>query len=126
MRCCRYFRKCNWADSALRQQTEQSYPASLRCGSLPLFWTSPDPHESSGFAVSPLQIKFLLLVSRQGKVRLSKWYEMYSAKDKARITREVSALVLSRAAKMCNIVEYKEHKIVYKRCVAAERTALRV
>lgn len=44
---------------------------------------------------------------------------MYSAKDKARITREVSALVLSRAAKMCNIVEYKEHKIVYKRCVAA-------
>lgn len=79
----------------------------------------PGRFENSRLAVSSSQIKFLLLVSRQGKVRLSKWYEMYSAKDKARITREVSALVLSRAAKMCNIVEYKEHKIVYKRCVAA-------
>jgi len=64
-----------------------------------------------------LQIKFLLLVSRQGKVRLSKWYDMYSTKDKARITREVTSLVLNRAAKMCNILEYKEQKIVYKRCV---------
>jgi len=60
-------------------------------------------------------IKFLLLVSRQGKVRLSKWYDMYSTKDKARITREVTSLVLNRAAKMCNILEYKEQKIVYKR-----------
>jgi hypothetical protein len=43
---------------------------------------------------------------------------MYTAKDKARITREVTSLVLNRAAKMCNILEYKEQKIVYKRCVS--------
>ncbi len=61
------------------------------------------------------QIKFLLLVSRQGKVRLSKWYDMYTAKDKARMTREVTTMVLNRGAKMCNIIEYKETKIVYKR-----------
>jgi Clathrin adaptor complex small chain len=72
------------------------------------------------FSTAPLrssyaQIKFLLLVSRQGKVRLSKFYETLSSKDKAKITREVTTLVLNRGAKMCNIVEYKEQKIVYKR-----------
>lgn len=60
-------------------------------------------------------IKFLLLVSRQGKVRLSKWYAEFTARDRARITREATALVLARGPKLCNIVEYKEHKIVYKR-----------
>lgn len=54
-------------------------------------------------------------MSRQGKVRLTKWYAMYSAKEKARITREVTSAVLNRGAKMCNVVEYKETKVVYKR-----------
>lgn len=66
-----------------------------------------------------MQINFLMLVSRQGKVRLSKWYGTYPAKEKTRITREVASLVLNRTAKMCNFVEYKETKIVYKRCVAS-------
>jgi hypothetical protein len=56
-------------------------------------------------------IKFLLLVSRQGKVRLSKWYDAFNARDRARITREATALVLARGPKLCNIVEYKEHKV---------------
>jgi AP-1 complex subunit sigma 1/2 len=64
--------------------------------------------------VSP-QIHYVLLISRQGKIRLSKWYDTVPAKDKARITREVAALVLNRAPKMCNFVEYKEQKVVYKR-----------
>lgn len=62
-------------------------------------------------------MNFLFLVSRQGKVRLSKWYNTFTAKDKARITREVTSLVLNRPPKMCNFVEYKEHKIVYRRYV---------
>jgi len=48
-------------------------------------------------------------------VRLSKWYGVQTAKDKARITREVAALVLNRAPKMCNFLEWKERKLVYKR-----------
>lgn len=36
-------------------------------------------------------INFMLLVSRQGKTRLTKWYESYSTKEKARIIREVTA-----------------------------------
>ena len=58
-------------------------------------------------------INFLLLVSRQGKTRLTKWYESYAAK--ARIVREITATVLARAPKMCNFVEWRNKKIIYKR-----------
>lgn len=34
-------------------------------------------------------IQFFLLVSRQGKCRLSKWYAAYSDKDKKKMIREV-------------------------------------
>ena len=34
-------------------------------------------------------INFLLLVSRQGKTRLTKWYESDSSKEKSRIVRDV-------------------------------------
>ena len=59
------------------------------------------------------------MISRQGKVRLTKWYSPYSAKEKARTVREVSAIVLARQAKQCNFVEYKGMKIIYKRRAAA-------
>ena len=62
-----------------------------------------------------MQIQYLLLVSRQGKVRLTKWYAAFSLKEKQRVMREVSAMVLNRAPKMCNFIEWKEKKIVYKR-----------
>jgi AP-1 complex subunit sigma 1/2 len=48
-------------------------------------------------------------------VRLSKWYTVKDSKERARLTREVSALVLNRAPKMCNFLEYKDKKLVYKR-----------
>ena len=60
-------------------------------------------------------IHFVLLISRQGKVRLTKWYSPYSAKEKSRAVREVSAVVLSRQQKQCNFLEYKDKKIIYKR-----------
>lgn len=50
-------------------------------------------------------------------MRLTKWYSPYSQKEKARIMREVTSMVLSRPPKMCNFIEWKEKKIVYKRCV---------
>jgi len=60
-------------------------------------------------------INFLLLVSRQGKTRLTKWYESFASKDKVRIIREVTAMVLGRPPKMCNFIEWRDKKIVYKR-----------
>lgn len=60
----------------------------------------------------------MLLVSRQGKTRLSKWYMAASLKEKTRIIREVTTLVLSRPHKQCNFIEFKDKKIVYKRFVS--------
>ena len=83
-------------------------------------------------AAAKAMINFLLLVSRQGKTRLTKWYESYAAKEKARIVREITATVLARAPKMCNFVEWRNKKIIYKRyaslffivCVDAEDNEL--
>merc|ERR1711937_349167 len=60
-------------------------------------------------------IHFILLISRQGKVRLTKWYSSYPTKDKGKIMREVSNMVLSRPQKLCNFLEWRDKKIVYKR-----------
>jgi AP-1 complex subunit sigma 1/2 len=60
-------------------------------------------------------INFVLLVSRQGKTRLSKWFTPMSQKEKQRAMRELTASVLARAQKMCNFLEWQDKKIVYKR-----------
>lgn len=60
-------------------------------------------------------IHFLLLVSRQGKTRLAKWFTQLSGKDKARALRELTATILARPQKMCNFIEWQDKKVVYKR-----------
>ncbi|CCI46255.1 unnamed protein product [Albugo candida] len=60
-------------------------------------------------------IESILLVSRQGKTRLAKWYINATIKEKARMIREITTLVLSRPPKQCNFIEFKDKKIVYKR-----------
>ncbi|KAI9595549.1 AP complex, mu/sigma subunit [Syncephalis fuscata] len=62
-----------------------------------------------------MAINFVLLVSKQGKVRLSKWYQTLSPRDRNKITKDVTQLVLARKPKMCNIIEYKDTKVVYRR-----------
>ncbi|KAJ3194004.1 AP-1 adaptor complex sigma subunit Aps1 [Irineochytrium annulatum] len=63
-----------------------------------------------------MAIKFLLLVSRQGKIRLTKWFTAdWGSKEKAKTVKEVSQTVLSRRTKMCNVLEYKDYKVVYRR-----------
>ncbi|KAF2005625.1 hypothetical protein P154DRAFT_530450 [Amniculicola lignicola CBS 123094] len=62
-----------------------------------------------------MAIKYLILLSRQGKVRLAKWFTTLAPKDKAKIVKDVSQLVLARRTRMCNFLEYKDTKIVYRR-----------
>ncbi|RLV95523.1 AP-1 complex subunit sigma-1 [Spathaspora sp. JA1] len=62
-----------------------------------------------------MAIQALFLISRQGKTRLSKWYQTISQKEKAKITRELGTIILSRRAKMCNVLEYRDFKVVYRR-----------
>ncbi|KAI5289138.1 hypothetical protein KEM54_004337 [Ascosphaera aggregata] len=54
-----------------------------------------------------MAINYLVLLSRQGKVRLAKWFTTLSPKEKAKIIKDVSQLVLSRRTRMCNFLEYK-------------------
>uniref|UniRef100_A0A8C9FQB5 AP-1 complex subunit sigma-2 n=1 Tax=Pavo cristatus TaxID=9049 RepID=A0A8C9FQB5_PAVCR len=66
---------------------------------------------------SPLRgtMQFMLLFSRQGKLRLQKWYVPLSDKEKKKITRELVQTVLARKPKMCSFLEWRDLKIVYKR-----------
>jgi len=60
-------------------------------------------------------INYLLLVSRQGKLRLAKWYATMTPQVRTKLVREISQLVLAREQKMCNFLEYKGRKVVYRR-----------
>jgi len=42
-----------------------------------------------------------------GTQRLAKWFTTLSPKDKAKIIKDVSQLVLARRTRMCNFLEYK-------------------
>ena len=58
-----------------------------------------------------MQIKFVLLLSRQGKVRLSKWYTTLTQKERAKIIREITPMVLARPIKLCNFLDWKDNKV---------------
>merc|ERR1719375_2105347 len=60
-------------------------------------------------------IQFMLLISRQGKTRMKKWYVPCSERDQFKAIKEVSQLVLSRGPKVCNFLEWRDCKICYKR-----------
>ncbi|XP_016399336.1 AP-1 complex subunit sigma-2-like [Sinocyclocheilus rhinocerous] len=60
-------------------------------------------------------MQFMLLFSRQGKLRLQKWYAPLSDTQKKKISREVIQMVLARKPKMCSFLEWRDLKIVYKR-----------
>ncbi|CAD7927582.1 unnamed protein product [Amoebophrya sp. A120] len=61
-------------------------------------------------------IKFIFLQNRQGKTRLSKWYESgLNLAEKMKMEQEVHRIVAGRDAKFTNFVEYRHYKIIYRR-----------
>ncbi|WVR07438.1 hypothetical protein IAU60_004479 [Kwoniella sp. DSM 27419] len=60
-------------------------------------------------------LNYVMLVSRQGKVRLAKWFQTLPNKTKAKIVKDVTQLVLARRTRMCNFLEYKDTKVIYRR-----------
>ncbi|XP_064357186.1 AP-1 complex subunit sigma-1A isoform X2 [Dromaius novaehollandiae] len=60
-------------------------------------------------------MRFMLLFSRQGKLRLQKWYRATADRDKKKLVRELMQLVLARKPKMCSFLEWRDLKVVYKR-----------
>ena len=51
-------------------------------------------------------------------MRLQKWYQAFTQKEKKKIQRELVAAILARRSKMCNVLEYRETKVVYKRSLS--------
>ncbi|KAG2367295.1 Adaptor protein complex sigma subunit [Suillus spraguei] len=49
------------------------------------------------------------------KVRLAKWFSTLPPKQKVKIVKDVTQLVLARRTRMCNFLEYKDTKVVYRR-----------
>lgn len=62
-------------------------------------------------------MQFMLLFSRQGKLRLQKWYVAHPDKLKKKITRELITTILARKPKMSSFLEWKDVKVVYKRYI---------
>jgi|TARA_B100001758_G_C18217789_1_gene508583 AP-1 complex subunit sigma 1/2 len=74
-------------------------------------------------------IRYALLFSKQSKIRLSKYYVLTNQKARKRIERDVMSAIIPRPAKSCNVVEYKDVKLVYRKyaslyfCLAVDRDA---
>ncbi|XP_072704755.1 AP-1 complex subunit sigma-1A [Ciconia boyciana] len=80
----------------------------------------PAPHPAPASAPAPApgpgaMMRFMLLFSRQGKLRLQKWYLATADKDKKKMVRELMQVVLARKPKMCSFLEWRDLKVVYKR-----------
>eukprot|EP00955_Chlamydomonas_euryale_P100981 365316-Chlamydomonas_euryale.AAC.6 len=56
-----------------------------------------------------------MLMSRQGKVRLAKWYQTYSQKERLKVAKEITPLILARPLKLCNFLDWKNLKLIYRR-----------
>ncbi|NWR56038.1 AP1S1 protein, partial [Bucorvus abyssinicus] len=68
-------------------------------------------------------MRFMLLFSRQGKLRLQKWYLATADRDKKKMVRELMQVVLARKPKMCSFLEWRDLKVVYKRWATPPRAA---
>ena len=62
-------------------------------------------------------IQWVLVVNRQGKVRLSKWYQHVGAKDRRKVEREVQNKVVNQpsSARRCNFVNVGDELAVFRR-----------
>ncbi|KAG9443016.1 hypothetical protein H6P81_018870 [Aristolochia fimbriata] len=60
-------------------------------------------------------IRFILLQNRQGKTRLAKYYVPFEESEKHKVEYEVHRLVVNRDPKFTNFVEFRTHKVIYRR-----------
>ena len=56
-----------------------------------------------------------MLINRQGKIRLVKWFDVSEISDKYKYMRDVAVTIIGRSSRLCNFMEWGEYKIIYKR-----------
>lgn len=64
-----------------------------------------------------MSIQYLLVLNRQGKTRLAKWFNCtYTPAEKQKFVNDIHRLISSRDLKyQSNFVEYQQSKLVYRR-----------
>ncbi|KAI3762129.1 hypothetical protein L1987_52552 [Smallanthus sonchifolius] len=65
--------------------------------------------------IDAIMIRFILLQNRQGKTRLAKYYIPLEESEKHKVEYEVHRLVVNRDPKFTNFVEFRTHKVIYRR-----------
>ena len=60
-------------------------------------------------------IHSIMLINRQGKIRLIKWYSTFQVADRTKYMREIAVMVIGRSSRLSNFLEYGQYKIIYKR-----------
>ncbi|KXZ56323.1 hypothetical protein GPECTOR_1g285 [Gonium pectorale] len=60
-------------------------------------------------------IRFILLQNRAGRTRLSKYYVPIEEKERRKLEYEIHRLVVNRDPKHTNFLEFRTHKVVYRR-----------
>ena len=65
-------------------------------------------------------LHFILLISRHGKIRLTKYFSTFSNKDREKMQKEVrdiqiKSMSIGRNTKLCNFLEYRDMILVSKR-----------
>ncbi|XP_074641726.1 AP-4 complex subunit sigma-1-like [Tubulanus polymorphus] len=63
-------------------------------------------------------IKFILVVNKQGQVRVSQFYDSVSTEEKDLIVTEAVQRCLKRTDSQCSFLEYRDFKLVYRRYAA--------
>ena len=60
-------------------------------------------------------IHMILLINRQGKIRLVKFYDNFLLSERKKIIKEIAIAVVGRSGKLSNFYEFKNYKVIYKR-----------
>ena len=76
---------------------------------------TPTKQEAAKLRAAACGWHFIVLMSRQGKIRLAEFFSSFSESEKKRLLRDITAEVLPRQPKMCNIIEKGDYKFVYRR-----------
>lgn len=97
-------------------EAEAEAEAAAARSSSPFLVASCSPlRESPPATVVQKMIRFILLQNRQGKTRLAKYYVPLEDSEKHKVEYEVHRLVVNRDPKFTNFVEFRTHKVIYRR-----------
>ena len=60
-------------------------------------------------------INIFFLINRQGKIRLTKFFDSFNLSERNKLLREIAVAVISRSSRNSNFYEFQNYKVIYKR-----------